>query len=43
MSQEKAATFENYTNEEMELRISRSETLKNLKNNPLKIGEYGLL
>jgi quercetin dioxygenase-like cupin family protein len=41
MSQEKAATFENYSNEEMELRISRSETLKNLKNNPLKIGEYG--
>ena len=41
MSQEKAATFDNYSNEEMELRISRSETLKNLKNNPLKIREYG--
>ena len=43
MSQEKAETFDNYSNEEMELRISRSENLKNIKNNPFKYGEYGAI
>ena len=41
MSHEKAATYENYSTEEMELRICRSDSLKPLKNHPLKLGEYG--
>ncbi len=41
MSYEKAATYNNYSSEEMELRICRSDSLKPLKNHPLKFGEYG--
>jgi len=41
MSPEKAATYKNYSTDEMELRICRSGALKPLKNHPLKIGEYG--
>ncbi|MDG2064485.1 MAG: cupin, partial [SAR324 cluster bacterium] len=41
MSPEKAATYKNYSTDEMELRICRSSALKPLKNHPLKFGEYG--
>ena len=41
MSPEKAATYKNYSTDEMELRICRSGALKPLKNHPLKFGEYG--
>ena len=41
MSPEKAATYKNYSTDEMELRICRSGALKPLKNHPLKIGEFG--
>ena len=41
MSPEKAATYNNYSTDEMELRICRSGALKPLKNHPLKIGEFG--
>jgi mannose-6-phosphate isomerase-like protein (cupin superfamily) len=41
MSPEKAATYKNYSTDEMELRICRSDALKPLKNHPLKFGEYG--
>ena len=41
MSQKKAATYKNYSTKEIERRICRSESLKPLKNHPLKSGEYG--
>ena len=41
MSPEKAATYKNYSTDEMELRICRSGALKPLKDHPLKFGEYG--
>ena len=41
MSDEAAASYDNYTSGQMEERISRSDTLHSLTGDPLQYGEYG--
>ena len=43
MSHEEAATYDNYSSDEMEKRIYRSTSQKPLKDHPLQSGEYGTI